>query len=504
MKIAALSQMMQQSSSPNKTDTKTSGLNFSEVLAHNQEKSQVQSSDQKEIPTESLSFQEMIDELRIFLEEFSFDAIGINNNAQQESRIDNSDSTTTSLVEYEIASIQSESNSLEELIDLVNSSPTIIAVLSLVKVVEGLSTNTTIDFESFLTKLNQLLKNEYPSYNNTKSIHSSIVTAIDEMGLDDKMLIEGQIALDKWSGKDDFNRLTKIDMLLSISNQLTEAVEFGKSESQVKSEILSKMTDLALNKQIENSLQSLFKKADLATLATLFNKKVDKLFGEKISTDIITSTSKIGNLPTIETSIIASNSNKFSGGQMSDFLLSQTQNQVGNNNLDVEEEFTIQLEKHISKQSNISLDTQKTESSSSTRQEFTNQLLNAFKTSRFGQMPNGANRLVLKLNPEHLGTLTVRLVQKNGEMIAKIIASTGSAKDLLDHSITQLRQALPSVQIEVERFEVFTEQPAKTFKESPEQNEKNEQESSESKPEDEQDNEKSFIESLKEILNTTV
>ena len=120
-----------------------------------------------------------------------------------------------------------------------------------------------------------------------------------------------------------------------------------------------------------------------------------------------------------------------------------------------EERFTIQIDKFITNQTSTPVEFTKTELP--TRQEFTNQLLNAFKTSKFAQLPNGANRLVIKLNPEHLGSLTVKLVQKNGEMIARIVASTESAKELLDHSVHQLKQALPSVQIEIERFEILTE-----------------------------------------------
>jgi flagellar hook-length control protein FliK len=167
-----------------------------------------------------------------------------------------------------------------------------------------------------------------------------------------------------------------------------------------------------------------------------------------------------------------------------------------------EETFTIQLDKFMTKEPVIPMEKQRTEST--TQQEFTNQLLNAFKTSKFAQLPNEANRLIIKLNPEHLGSLTVRLVQKNGEMIARIITSTESAKELLDHSVHQLKQALPSIQIEIERFDVNSEQLARTLSDNSDEKEKKEKEYVESRTDEEQESEESFIDSLKEALNTTV
>ena len=167
-----------------------------------------------------------------------------------------------------------------------------------------------------------------------------------------------------------------------------------------------------------------------------------------------------------------------------------------------EEMISIHLDKYIPNQLGTQQESQKTELPM--RQEFTNQLLNAIKTSKFAQLPNGANRLVIKLNPEQLGSLTVKLVQKNGEMIARIMASTESAKELLEHSVHQLKQALPSVQIEIERFEIFTEPFTRDLREQPNHKNKNEKEHEATDHEDEQENERSFIDSLNEALNITV
>ena len=58
---------------------------------------------------------------------------------------------------------------------------------------------------------------------------------------------------------------------------------------------------------------------------------------------------------------------------------------------------------------------------------------------QFGQA-GGANRLVLKLFPEHLGTIRIELIQKDGMLTARILASTALGKEMLDSNSSQLRQ----------------------------------------------------------------
>lgn len=193
-----------------------------------------------------------------------------------------------------------------------------------------------------------------------------------------------------------------------------------------------------------------------------------------------------------------------------EFINPITNHQVFENNLtqqskqiiDKEDVFLIQLEKLVGNQSSLSMETSKLDTT--VKKEFTNHLIHAFKGSKFTQLANGANRLVINLNPEHLGNLTVRLVQKNGEMVARIIASTESAKELLEHSVHQLKQVLPTMQVEIERFEVYTEQSTKTFRENSEEKEQQKNNPHKSRHEEEKETEQSFIESLIDALDTSV
>jgi flagellar hook-length control protein FliK len=66
----------------------------------------------------------------------------------------------------------------------------------------------------------------------------------------------------------------------------------------------------------------------------------------------------------------------------------------------------------------------------------------------------GVQRMFLRLNPENLGSLRIELIQKDSQLTARILTSTGAAKDMLDSHVNGLKQALHSQNIQVERIEI--------------------------------------------------
>lgn len=76
-----------------------------------------------------------------------------------------------------------------------------------------------------------------------------------------------------------------------------------------------------------------------------------------------------------------------------------------------------------------------------------------FKRSSFGQV-GGTNRLLIKLYPEHLGQVRIELVQTNGIMTARILASTALGKEMLDSQLNQLRNAFVQQNVQVDRIDV--------------------------------------------------
>ncbi|MDF2066016.1 flagellar hook-length control protein FliK [Bacillus sp. Cr_A10] len=86
-------------------------------------------------------------------------------------------------------------------------------------------------------------------------------------------------------------------------------------------------------------------------------------------------------------------------------------------------------------------------------EEFLKDLQKVMNRVQFGQA-GGANRLVVKLYPEHLGTIRIELIQKDGMLTAKMLASTTLGKDLLDSHSNQLRQGLVNQNIQIEKLEI--------------------------------------------------
>lgn len=81
------------------------------------------------------------------------------------------------------------------------------------------------------------------------------------------------------------------------------------------------------------------------------------------------------------------------------------------------------------------------------------ELQTIFKRSNFGQT-GGTTRLLIKLYPEHLGQVRIELLQTNGIMTARILASTALGKEMLDSQLHQLRQAFVQQNIQIDRIDI--------------------------------------------------
>lgn len=73
--------------------------------------------------------------------------------------------------------------------------------------------------------------------------------------------------------------------------------------------------------------------------------------------------------------------------------------------------------------------------------------------ANFGQT-NGMNRLSIKLYPEHLGQIRIELLEVNGVMTARILATTAMAREMLDSQMHQLRQAFNQQNLQVDRIDL--------------------------------------------------
>ncbi|MGE7601790.1 flagellar hook-length control protein FliK [Peribacillus sp. NPDC097675] len=87
------------------------------------------------------------------------------------------------------------------------------------------------------------------------------------------------------------------------------------------------------------------------------------------------------------------------------------------------------------------------------QEEFVKQFESILNKSNFSGA-NGVNKLLIRLNPEHLGSLRIELIQKDGMMTARILATTAQAKDMLDNQVQGLKHAFSVQNIQIEKIEI--------------------------------------------------
>jgi flagellar hook-length control protein FliK len=88
-----------------------------------------------------------------------------------------------------------------------------------------------------------------------------------------------------------------------------------------------------------------------------------------------------------------------------------------------------------------------------TSSELIRQFENILSRSQFSNL-GGAQKLFIKLVPEHLGQLRIELIQRDSNIVAKILTTTSAAKEALESQLNGLKQAFHSQNIQVEKIEI--------------------------------------------------
>lgn len=137
----------------------------------------------------------------------------------------------------------------------------------------------------------------------------------------------------------------------------------------------------------------------------------------------------------------------------------------------------------------IHLEQEGTEPESPSRQ-LLDQFQKIMQSSKFSAGPNGTNQLSISLKPEHLGDMTVKLTQLDGELTAKIMVTSQAAKEMLEANLHQLKNMFSPHQVVIERTEV-TDSFQEVFNEegddSSTEEEKHGKNSDESSPDEQQE-----------------
>ena len=137
-------------------------------------------------------------------------------------------------------------------------------------------------------------------------------------------------------------------------------------------------------------------------------------------------------------------------------------------------------------------------------EELTQRLVNIIKESRFITRPNllqPMQQLTVVLKPEHLGNITVRLTQVDGNMTVHFIVTSQATKELLEANVHQLKHMFSPHQVTIERNESISDE---EFFKSHEENERHEEENSsdqsnESNEEREDESELDFRSFIKQL-----
>lgn len=121
------------------------------------------------------------------------------------------------------------------------------------------------------------------------------------------------------------------------------------------------------------------------------------------------------------------------------------------------------------------------------------QLEQLVKSNRMFQNNAGQTEMNIRLKPQHLGDMTVRLVQMNGEMTVKLMVTSQAAKDMLESNMNQLRHMFSPQQVVVDKTELASGQ--NLFSQEDKDTGNSEEQSQSSK---QQNNEQSSDESLED------
>ncbi|MEO2227029.1 flagellar hook-length control protein FliK [Priestia megaterium] len=116
----------------------------------------------------------------------------------------------------------------------------------------------------------------------------------------------------------------------------------------------------------------------------------------------------------------------------------------------------------------------------------------------------GASKLFIKLFPKQLGAISIEMLQKDSETVARIVVSSAKTKELLDANLSTLRHGLASQHVSIDKIDVLLSEQAVSYNNENDQ-QKERQEKEAFKKEEDQDSQQleesaSFLSSFETAL----
>jgi hypothetical protein len=189
MNVASLLQIMKQSESPFKAKIFSQSLDFKHVLESQQSGNQVSELNSKPFFVANDTLRQITKELSLLFDELTERSIDLNSGFYPEVMTQEIEVIDNQLLTNEIRSIMGQANSVEDLLNKVHASPIAVGVFALAEVLQSMPIDQKMNFAPYLTNLNEMLENEYPSYKNSDAQLSSMVSAINKIDSNDSTIL---------------------------------------------------------------------------------------------------------------------------------------------------------------------------------------------------------------------------------------------------------------------------------------------------------------------------
>ncbi|WP_409405542.1 flagellar hook-length control protein FliK [Priestia megaterium] len=117
----------------------------------------------------------------------------------------------------------------------------------------------------------------------------------------------------------------------------------------------------------------------------------------------------------------------------------------------------------------------------------------------------GTSKLLIKLFPKQLGAISIEMLQKDSETVARIVVSSAKTKELLDSNLSTLRHGLASQHVSIDKIDVLLSEQAMSYNNENDQQKERQEKEAFKKEEEDQDSQQleesaSFLSSFESAL----
>jgi len=99
----------------------------------------------------------------------------------------------------------------------------------------------------------------------------------------------------------------------------------------------------------------------------------------------------------------------------------------------------------------------------------------------------GTSKLFIKLFPKQLGAISIEMLQKDSETVARIVVSSAKTKELLDANLSTLRHGLASQHVSIDKIDVLLSEQAVSYNNENDQQKERQEKEAFKKEEEDQD-----------------